>query len=91
MNVIDAAVPRGQAAGLCAPADSAGRRHRRRDSASLSVTHIRTVAAAVALAEEWQALYSVAAQGNPFSAPDWVIAWARHFVPERDLDIFAPR
>jgi CelD/BcsL family acetyltransferase involved in cellulose biosynthesis len=89
MNVIDAAVPPGLPAGQCAPADGAGRRHRRRDSASLSVTHIRTVAEAVALAENWQALYRVAAQGNPFAAPDWVIAWARHFVPERDLDIFA--
>jgi CelD/BcsL family acetyltransferase involved in cellulose biosynthesis len=89
MNVIGAAVPQGQAAGQRAPADGAGRRHRRRDTASLSVTHIRTVAEAVALAEQWQALYSVAAQGNPFAAPDWVIAWARNFVPERDLDIFA--
>lgn len=89
MNVIDAAVPPGMAVGQCAPADGAGRRHRRRDSASLSVTRIRTVAEAIALAADWQALYSVAAQGNPFTAPDWVIAWARHFVPEGDLDIFA--
>ena len=93
MNVIDAAVPPGPSpsAAQCAPAGGAGRRHRRRDGASLSVTHIRTIAEAVALAEDWQALYSAAAMDNPFAAPDWVIAWARHFVPERDLDIFAVR
>jgi CelD/BcsL family acetyltransferase involved in cellulose biosynthesis len=91
MNVIDAATPTetATAPGQCGPADGAGRRHRRRDSASLSVTHIRTVAEAAALAGEWHALYAAAAQGNPFCAPDWVIAWARHFVPQRDLDIFA--
>jgi CelD/BcsL family acetyltransferase involved in cellulose biosynthesis len=89
MNVIDDAVPPAPPVGHRAQADAAGRRHRRRDSASLSVSHIHTMAEAVALAEDWQALYSVAALGNPFAAPDWVIAWARHFVPERDLDIFA--
>jgi CelD/BcsL family acetyltransferase involved in cellulose biosynthesis len=72
-----------------APAAGAGRRRRRRDSASLTVTHIRTHAAAAALTEEWQALYRAAGGGNPFAAPDWLLPWARHFVPEPDLDIFA--
>ena len=72
-------------------ADGAGRRRRRRDGASLTVTHVRTHAGAAALAEEWQALFRVAGGGNPFAAPDWLLPWARHFVPEPDLDIFAVR
>jgi CelD/BcsL family acetyltransferase involved in cellulose biosynthesis len=71
------------------PPDGAGRRRRRRDGASLTVTHIRTLAGAAAIAEEWRALYRVAGGGNPFAAPDWLLPWARHFVPESDLDIFA--
>jgi CelD/BcsL family acetyltransferase involved in cellulose biosynthesis len=89
MKLIEASVSPEPASGSCPPADGAGRRHRRRDRASLSVTHIRTLAEAAAFAEDWQALYSAGAQGNPFAAPDWVLTWARHFVPERDLDIFA--
>jgi CelD/BcsL family acetyltransferase involved in cellulose biosynthesis len=75
--------------GTAAPADGAGRRRRRRDGTSLTVTHIRTYAGATALADDWQALYRGAGGGNPFAAPDWLIPWARHFVPESDLDIFA--
>ncbi len=56
---------------------------------SLTVTHIRSHAAAAALAGDWQALYRVAGGDNPFAAPDWLLPWACHFVPESDLDIFA--
>jgi CelD/BcsL family acetyltransferase involved in cellulose biosynthesis len=70
-------------------AEGAGRRRRRRDGTSLTVTHVRSHGAAAALAEDWQALYRVAGRDNPFAAPDWLLPWARHFVPESDLDIFA--
>jgi CelD/BcsL family acetyltransferase involved in cellulose biosynthesis len=76
------------APGHTAP-DGAGRRRRRRDGTSLTVTHVRSHAEAAALAEDWQALYRVAGRDNPFAAPDWLLPWARHFVPESDLDIFA--
>jgi O-antigen/teichoic acid export membrane protein/CelD/BcsL family acetyltransferase involved in cellulose biosynthesis len=65
-----------------------GRRRRRRDGASLTVARIRTFDEADALADDWRALHRTAAAGNPFAAPDWLLTWARHFVPERDLDIF---
>jgi CelD/BcsL family acetyltransferase involved in cellulose biosynthesis len=71
------------------PADGAGRRRRRRDGATLTVTHLRTFDEAAAIADEWQALYHVAAGGNPFASPDWLLTWARYFVAEPDLDIFA--
>ncbi len=68
----------------CAP----GRRRRRRDGVSLTVSRIRTFDEADALADDWRALHRTAAVSNPFAAPDWLLTWARHFVPERDLDIF---
>jgi CelD/BcsL family acetyltransferase involved in cellulose biosynthesis len=70
-------------------ADGAGRRRRRRDGTSLTVTHVRSHAEAAALADDWRALYRVAGKDNPFAAPEWLLPWARHFVPEPDLDIFA--
>lgn len=73
----------------CAAAGGAGRRRRRRDGATLNVTHLRTFDEAAAIADEWQALYRVAAGGNPFASPDWLLTWARYFVAEPDLDIFA--
>ena len=68
-----------------------GRRRRRRDGASLTVARIRTFDEADALAEDWRALHREAAASNPFVAPDWLLTWARHFVPERDLEIFEVR
>src|ERR1700722_9246004 len=73
------------------PGEAAGRRRRRRDNTSLTVTRIATFDEAAALVDDWQALYSVSARGNPFASPDWLLTWARHFVPERDLEIFAVR
>ena len=90
MNLIQATSPPDRTGAPVHPAaDGAGRRRRRRDGASLTVTHIRTHAAAAALIDEWHALYRVAGGDNPFAAPDWLLPWARHFVPEPDLDIFA--
>ena len=71
--------------------DRPGRRRRRRDGASLTVTRIQTFEAAAAIGDDWQALYRASAAGNPFASPDWLLAWARHFVAERDLDIIAVR
>jgi CelD/BcsL family acetyltransferase involved in cellulose biosynthesis len=73
------------------PGEAPGRRRRRRDNTSLTVTRIATFDEAAALVDDWQALYSVSARGNPFASPDWLLTWARHFVPERDLEIFAVR
>jgi CelD/BcsL family acetyltransferase involved in cellulose biosynthesis len=69
--------------------DAPGRRRRRRDGTSLSVTRIRTFYAANAIEADWHALYRGSGTGNPFASPDWLLPWARHFVPERDLDIVA--
>jgi CelD/BcsL family acetyltransferase involved in cellulose biosynthesis len=90
VNLIQATMLPGRtAAPARPPADGAGRRRRRRDGTSLTVTHVRSHAEAAALADDWQALYRTAGRDNPFAAPDWLLAWARHFVPEPDLDIFA--
>jgi CelD/BcsL family acetyltransferase involved in cellulose biosynthesis len=90
VNLIQATALPGRAAPQARPpADGTGRRRRRRDGSSLTVTHVRSHAAAAALADDWQALYRVAGRDNPFAAPDWLLPWARHFVPEPDLDIFA--
>lgn len=92
MSLTEAIAAPGRLAG---PADQAadgqGRRRRRRDGTSLTVTHLRTFAEAAAVRADWQDLYRVAGLGNPFAAPDWLLTWARHFVPEPDLDIFAVR
>jgi len=71
--------------------DGAGRRRRRRDMSSLEVTRISTFAEASALRDAWQALYVTGAPQNPFASPDWLLPWARHFVPERDLAVFTVR
>jgi CelD/BcsL family acetyltransferase involved in cellulose biosynthesis len=76
-------------ADLQASPDAPGRRRRRRDGASLTVTRIRTFYAANAIEADWQALYQGSGTGNPFASPDWLLPWARYFVPERDLDIVA--
>jgi CelD/BcsL family acetyltransferase involved in cellulose biosynthesis len=72
-----------------APEGVPGRRRRRRDGVSVTVARIGTFDEANALADEWRALYRASAVSNPFAAPDWLLTWARHFVAERDLDIFA--
>jgi CelD/BcsL family acetyltransferase involved in cellulose biosynthesis len=76
-------------AALQASSDAPGRRRRRRDGTSLTVTRIGTFYAANAIKADWQALYEGSGTGNPFASPDWLLPWARYFVPERDLDIVA--
>jgi CelD/BcsL family acetyltransferase involved in cellulose biosynthesis len=72
-------------------ADGAGRRRRRRDMSTLEVTRISTFAEASAILDAWRALYVTGAPQNPFASPDWLLPWARHFVPERDFALFAVR
>jgi CelD/BcsL family acetyltransferase involved in cellulose biosynthesis len=72
-----------------APETGLGRRRRRRDSSALSVTRISTFSAAASIYEDWRLLYTNGAPDNPFASPDWLLPWARHFVPERDLAILA--
>jgi CelD/BcsL family acetyltransferase involved in cellulose biosynthesis len=74
-----------------APADPPGKRRRRRDSSTLSVTRISTFAGAAGIYQDWRELYLSSASGNPYASPDWLLPWARHFVQERDLAIFAVR
>ncbi|MGD0703695.1 MAG: GNAT family N-acetyltransferase [Trebonia sp.] len=89
MNTTAAIAPPARlAAPLPAQEGVPGRRRRRRDGTSVTVAHVRTFDEANALADEWRALYRDSAVSNPFAAPDWLLTWARHFVPERDLDIF---
>jgi CelD/BcsL family acetyltransferase involved in cellulose biosynthesis len=66
-----------------------GRRRRRRDLSTLSVTRITTLAGAARILDDWRDLYAVSAARNPFASPEWLLPWARHFVPERDLAMFA--
>jgi CelD/BcsL family acetyltransferase involved in cellulose biosynthesis len=68
-----------------------GRRGKRRDNETLAVTRLATFDEAEKLLPEWRELYQSSASRNPFAAPDWLLTWARHFVAERDLAIFAVR
>ncbi len=68
---------------------AAGRRRRRRDSASLSVIRLSTFAEAQELGSDWRDLYARSGSRNPFASPEWLLPWARHFVRERDLAVFA--
>jgi CelD/BcsL family acetyltransferase involved in cellulose biosynthesis len=70
-------------------AQEQGRRRRRRDTTSLSVTRISTFAEAEKILGEWHELHSSSASGNPFTSPDWLMPWARHFVSEHDLALSA--
>jgi CelD/BcsL family acetyltransferase involved in cellulose biosynthesis len=73
------------------PAGAQGRRRRRRDSSTLSVTRISTFSGAADIYGDWRELYISGASRNPFASPDWLMPWARHFVPERDLALLAVR
>jgi CelD/BcsL family acetyltransferase involved in cellulose biosynthesis len=66
-----------------------GRRRRRRDCSSLSVTLISTFAEAEAIQTEWRELYDASGSRNPFASPDWLMPWARHFVREPELTVHA--
>jgi CelD/BcsL family acetyltransferase involved in cellulose biosynthesis len=74
-----------------APAGPPGKRRRRRDSLTLSVTRVSTFPEAAGIYQDWRDLYLSCPSGNPFASPDWLMPWARHFVPERDLAILAVR
>jgi CelD/BcsL family acetyltransferase involved in cellulose biosynthesis len=71
------------------PGQQTGRRHRRRDGASLTVTRICTFAGVEAILDSWQELYVKGAAGNPFASPGWLVPWARHFTQERELRLLA--
>jgi CelD/BcsL family acetyltransferase involved in cellulose biosynthesis len=43
------------------------------------------------LRPEWVALFESSRIPNPFAHPDWLIAWARHFVDPADLYVLAIR
>ncbi len=58
---------------------------------TLSVTRISTFSEIAEILPEWRELYALGAPHNPFASPDWLIPWAWHFVPERDLALFAVR
>ena len=40
---------------------------------------------------EWADLVRTARLGSPFAHPAWSLTWAKHFVPERDLEYVAVR
>src|SRR5579862_9194122 len=71
--------------------DTVGKRHRRRDSSTLTVSRISTHAEALAIFDAWRELYVLGAPQNPFASPDWLLPWARHFVPERNLAMLTVR
>lgn len=62
-----------------------GKRRRRRDSSTLTVSRISTHDEALAIVDAWRELYVLGAPQNPFASPDWLLPWARHFVPDRNL------
>jgi CelD/BcsL family acetyltransferase involved in cellulose biosynthesis len=86
INAQAAAIP--SVAAVSAPGQG-GRRHRRRDSSSLSVTRISTLAGAEEIRADWRELHERSGSRNPYASPDWLIPWARHFVRERDLALLA--
>jgi CelD/BcsL family acetyltransferase involved in cellulose biosynthesis len=72
-----------------APSGGPGRRYRKRDSSTLAVTRISTFAGADKIIADWRELYLSSGSGNPYASPDWLLPWARHFVPEQDLALLA--
>jgi CelD/BcsL family acetyltransferase involved in cellulose biosynthesis len=66
-----------------------GRRRRKRDKSTLSVTRIGTFAGMTDILPHWRELYAAAASGNPFASPEWLVPWAEHFVAENDLAMLA--
>lgn len=71
------------------PAAEPGRRHRKRDTTTLRIARVASMAAAEAIRDDWYSLYAESAPGNPFASPDWLLTWARHFVAEADLAMSA--
>jgi CelD/BcsL family acetyltransferase involved in cellulose biosynthesis len=43
------------------------------------------------LRKEWATLHSDAAPGSPFEHPAWAESWAKHYVPDGDLECIAVR
>jgi len=68
-----------------------GKRRKRRDSETLSVTRLATFTEAERLLPDWRDLHVSSASRNPFTSPDWLLPWARHFVAERDLAVLTVR
>ncbi|HWG00660.1 MAG TPA: GNAT family N-acetyltransferase [Trebonia sp.] len=68
-----------------------GRRRRKRDKSTLSVTRIGTFAGMADILPDWRELYATGGSGNPYASPEWLMPWARHFAPEEDLVVLAVR
>lgn len=47
----------------------------------LAVEHLTSLAALTKLEDEWRGLLESQNDATPFQHPDWILAWARHFVP----------
>jgi CelD/BcsL family acetyltransferase involved in cellulose biosynthesis len=55
------------------------------------VSAIRDFGALGELRKEWATLHSDAAPGSPFEHPAWAETWAKHYVPDADLECIAVR
>jgi CelD/BcsL family acetyltransferase involved in cellulose biosynthesis len=57
----------------------------------LEITPLTTEEDLEALRPEWLRLFEQSRVANPFAHPDWLIAWARHFVGRGELYVLAVR
>jgi CelD/BcsL family acetyltransferase involved in cellulose biosynthesis len=69
----------------------AGRRHRRRDTSELVVERVSDFDALASITDQWRELYVEQRSRNAYAAPEWLTAWARHFVAEPDLAVLTVR
>jgi CelD/BcsL family acetyltransferase involved in cellulose biosynthesis len=60
-------------------------------SERIEVSAIRDHDALGELRKEWATLHGDAAPGSPFEHPAWAEGWAKHFVPDGDLECVAVR
>ncbi|MDB6044711.1 MAG: glycosyl transferase, group 1 [Gammaproteobacteria bacterium] len=50
---------------------------------TIRIEEIPSLAHLEALREEWSSLWKCCPDATPFQAPAWILAWARHFAPDR--------
>lgn len=60
-------------------------------SVRIEVSAVRDHGALADLRKEWTKLHLDAAPGSPFEHPAWAESWAKHFVPEGDLECVVVR
>lgn len=60
-------------------------------SARIEVSAVRDLRGLADLRSEWTKLHWDAAPGSPFEHPAWVETWAKHFVPDGDLECVVVR